>query len=151
MNRKEAKQRGFYLQKLIWYVPPQTICYIFYVICTVIINVSLSVLIAIPIDVGMAYNLDRAEFFGISDINASYLLSIAGISNSLGKILVGQLTDCLRHRIFSLTFVLMLANAVTFAFSDFFPSWLGQTAGNSAFGFFLGAYSSTSAVLFKYA
>ena len=110
-----------------------------------------SVLIAIPLDVGMAYNLDRAIFFGISDINASYLLSIAGISNSFGKIFVGQLTDCLRSRIFSLTFVLMLTHAVSFAFSDYFRSWLGQAAENSAFGFFNGAYSSTSAVHFKYA
>jgi len=110
----------------------------------------LLVLIAIPLDVGMiAYNLDRAIFFGISDINASYLLSIAGISNSFGKIFVGQLTDCLRSRIFSLTFVLMLAHAVSFAFSDYFRSWLGQAAENSAFGFFNGAYSSMSAVLFK--
>ena len=107
-------------------------------------------MIAMSVDAGMAYNLDRAVFFGISYINASFLLSIAGISNMLGKIIVGQLTDCLRSRIFSLTFVLMMAHSVSFAFSDYFPSWLGQAVMNSAFAFFCGAYSSSTAVLFKY-
>ena len=97
----------------------------------------------------MAYNMDRAAFYGISYLNASYLLSIAGISNILGKIIVGQLTDCLRSKIFTLTFVLMMAHSVTFALSDYFPSWTGQAIVNSSFGFFCGAYSTTSAVLFK--
>lgn len=100
-------------------------------------------------DAGLAYNADRAIFFGIPPIKASYLLGIVGISNIIGKLTAGQLTDRFRSRIFTLTFILMLAYSIIYIFSDYFPTWIGQAVMHSIFGFSLGAYSSIAAVLFK--
>lgn len=106
-------------------------------------------MIALSIDTGITYNADRAIFLGIKPMHTTYLLGLMGITNTIGKIVMGKLVDIFRSRIFLLTTFVMLAHTILFSTGDFFPSMIGQASCFAFFGLTFGAYYSTSAVLIK--
>ena len=106
-------------------------------------------MIALSFDAGLIYNADRAIFLGIKPMDTTYLLGLMGVTNTIGKIVIGKVVDIFRSRIFLLTTFVMLAHTILFSSGDFFPSFIGQASCFAFFGLAFGAYSATSAVLIK--
>lgn len=95
------------------------------------------------------YTADRAIKLGIEAQNTSYLLSIMGISNCVGRILFGKILDIFRSKAFLMTTAIVLVNALIITFSDFMTSFEAQTIYASVFGLTFGGYVSSVVVILK--
>ena len=107
-------------------------------------------MIAVSIDSGVTYNVDRAIFHGLKEIHIAYMLGICGLFSSLSKLTFGKIIDAYRTRIFIITTLIMLVHAVLFATSDYFPSFLGQCVWFAVFAITTGAYASTTPIIIRY-
>ena len=96
------------------------------------------------IDGGLTYNIDRAELLGITEEQNFYLYLIYGIFNIIGRIGIGQLSDILESRIFSLTACSMVAYNIIFMTSVTFDEFWSQAIW---FGVFMGSYGGLSSMM----
>ena len=58
-----------------------------------------SVLVAISVDAGTTYNIDRAIFLGIDTSIVPYIVSFGGVCNLGARVVAGKLTDLFRKGI----------------------------------------------------
>ena len=115
---------------------------------TVILLTSF-IFLGLTFSVVIAFTPDRGNTFGLDPLKTSYLLSIIGICNFLGRIGIGLALDWFRDHAVAMIGVLMLINGAVVAGSVFLTSFAGQVAYACIFGLAFGAYVSSLVVVLK--
>jgi MCP family monocarboxylic acid transporter-like MFS transporter 13/MCP family monocarboxylic acid transporter-like MFS transporter 12 len=106
-------------------------------------------LFSIGVFSSFTFSTDRAVVRGLSPAQASFLLSLMGVCNCLGRVGFGLLLDRFRAQAIRLTAAAMLLNAASVAGSEYLPGLPGQAAFAAVFGLTFGCYVSSVVVVLQ--
>ena len=97
-----------------------------------------------------SFSTDRAvQFGGLSHSESSFLLSVMGVSNCLGRVVFGQVLDRFRAHTLSLTSLVLLTNSLTVLSTSLVTGTLGHGIHSAVFGLTFGAYVTSVVPVLK--
>ena len=104
-------------------------------------------LTSIGFNVPYVYTVDRARGWGIDEKDAAFLLSIVGIANTGGRLVLGWLSDrSFINRLYLYNSCLVLCG-VSMAISPFMNTYASQAVYAAIFGVTSGAYVGLTSVV----
>ena len=106
--------------------------------------------VAVSLDAGSTFNIDRAKHCGIGPAKVSYIVAAGGAANSISKIIIGGIADCIGNGIFCLTSAYMVLYSIFCATSDFYQEEIGQTLWFITFAAAHAVYNTTILVMIRY-
>ena len=97
-----------------------------------------------------SFSTDRAvQFGGLSHSESSFLLSVMGVSNCIGRVVFGQVLDRFRAHTLSLTSLVVLTNSLTVLSTSLVTGSLGHGLHSAVFGLTFGAYVTSVVPVLK--
>ncbi|KAK6168443.1 hypothetical protein SNE40_020974 [Patella caerulea] len=97
--------------------------------------------------VPFVYVVDRAIGLGIEPHKASFLLSIIGITNTIGRVLAGVLSDFTKGRSLLINNVFMLMCGISTLLCPFCDTYVTLCIFTAVFGMCVGVYISLSSII----
>jgi len=104
-------------------------------------------LTSIGFNVPYVYTVDRARGWGIEESDAAFLLSVVGIANTIGRLVLGWLSDKGSvNRLYLYNSCLVLCG-ISMGFSSFMKDYTSQAIYCAIFGITSGAYVGLTSVV----
>ena len=141
ISKEELESKGF-KQTILPFIA------IFKKPATVLLLVSI-ILVNMSFSVAIAFTPDRGTNLGLYLDQTSYLLSMMGICNSVGKIGFGRILDRFRDQAVSITAGLMVVNGGIVLCSAFLTDFIGQAVYACIFGLTFGVFISSIVVVLQ--